>query len=99
MALYKDSSPYATTSYSAGYLDVIDFRDIPARTDDVLYEVTKQYENRPDLLAYDLYRDVDLWWVFSVRNKDIIKDPVFDLVAGIKIYLPAANTLRTTLGV
>jgi len=99
MALYKDNSPYATTSYSAGYLDIINFRDIPARTDDVLYEVTKQYENRPDLLAYDLYGDVGLWWVFSVRNKDIIKDPVFDLVAGIKIYLPTANTIRTVLGV
>jgi hypothetical protein len=98
MALYKDNSPYATTSYSAGYLDIIDFRDIPDRTDDVLYEVTKQYENRPDLLAYDLYNDVGLWWVFSVRNKDIIKDPIFDLVAGIKIYLPSTNTIRTVLG-
>ena len=99
MALYKDNSPYATTSFSNGYLDIIDFRDIPAKTDDVLYEVTKQYENRPDLLAYDLYGDVGLWWVFSVRNRDIIKDPVFDLVAGIKIYLPTSNTIRTVLGV
>jgi hypothetical protein len=99
MALYKDNSPYATTSFSAGYLDIIDFRDIPVKTDDVLYEVTKQYENRPDLLAYDLYGDVGLWWVFSVRNRDIIKDPVFDLVAGIKIYLPTSNTIRTVLGV
>ena len=99
MAFYKDNSPYATTSFSNGYLDIIDFRDIPAKTDDVLYEVTKQYENRPDLLAYDLYNDVGLWWVFSVRNKDIIKDPVFDLVAGIKIYLPTGNTIRAALGI
>jgi len=99
MAFYKDNSPYATTSFSNGYLDIIDFRDIPAKTDDVLYEVTKQYENRPDLLAYDLYNDIGLWWVFSVRNKDIIKDPVFDLVAGIKIYLPTGNAIRAALGI
>jgi hypothetical protein len=95
---YNQTSPYYSTSISNGYLDVINFRDITANTDDVLYEVTSNYHNRPDLLAYDLYGDVNLWWVFAVRNKSIIKDPTFDLIAGIKIYLPRLENIKTSIG-
>jgi hypothetical protein len=30
---------------------------------------------------------------------DIIKDPVFDFIAGTKIYLPQDKLLRQTLGI
>jgi len=99
MPQYNKSSPYYTTSVTNNYLDVINFRDIPAQADDIYFEITKNYENRPDLLAYDLYKDVGLWWVFAVRNKSTIKDPVFDFTAGTKIYLPKITTLKTALGV
>jgi hypothetical protein len=99
MISYNKTSPYYATDSSNGYLDVMKFRDIPAETDDILFEVTSTYENRPDLLAYDLYSDVNLWWVFAVRNKSIIKDPTFDLVAGVKIYLPKLSSIKKSLGI
>jgi hypothetical protein len=99
MAVYNKLSPYYTTDQSNGYLDVITNRTIPAETDDILFTVTKTYENRPDLLSFDLYGDVALWWVFAVRNPSIIKDPVFDLVPGIKIYLPKLSSMKRTLGI
>jgi len=71
---------------------------VPASDDDALYEVQEQYTHRPDLLAYDLYNDYRLWWVFAQRNMDIIRDPVYDLEAGIEIYLPKADKLRQFLG-
>lgn len=98
MATYTNTSPYYTTDQSSGYLDVVAFRDIPAETDDILFEVTSTYENRPDLLAHDLYNDSRLWWVFAVRNPSKIKDPAYDLVAGIRIYLPKINTIKKALG-
>jgi hypothetical protein len=98
MAKYNKSSPYATTEILEGYLDIINFRDIPPENDDLVFEITSTYENRPDLLAYDLYSDVKLWWVFAVRNKSIIKDPVFDMTAGTKIYLPKLTTIKKYLG-
>jgi len=97
--MYSKTSPYYKTQIVNGYLDVIEFRDLPIQRDDILFEVTATYENRPDLLAYDLYKDPSLWWVFAVRNKKIIKDPVYDLVAGVKIYLPKMNTLKSVLGI
>jgi hypothetical protein len=99
MVTYNKTSPYYNTEVVNNYLDVINFRDIPRERDDILFEVTATYEHRPDLLAYDLYSDSKLWWVFAVRNKSVIKDPVFDLVAGIKIYLPKASTIQRVLGI
>jgi Base plate wedge protein 53 len=96
---YSRSSPYYSTALNGSYLDIIDFRNLPVLSDDVLFTVTTQYENRPDLLAYDLYGDPSLWWVFAVRNKSIIKDPIFDLYAGQQIYLPQVSTIRTALGI
>jgi hypothetical protein len=96
---YTSKSPYYKTSLSKGYLDVATFRNITSRADDPLYIVDAKYENRPDLLAYDLYNDSNLWWVFVVRNKDTIKDPVYDLVAGVQIYLPKLSNIQAELGI
>lgn len=99
MASYKNTSPYYKTPVtSGGYLDFLNFRDIPAEADDVLYIVDARYQYRPDLLSYDTYKTVDYWWVFAVRNKSIIKDPIFDLTAGKKIYLPKITTIKSALG-
>jgi Base plate wedge protein 53 len=99
MSRYTSTSPYYTTPNIKNYLDVINFRNISYEKDDQIYEVEPRHENRPDLLAYDIYGDSKLWWVFAVRNKDIIKDPVFDLKAGISIYIPKLEYLKNTLGI
>lgn len=99
MALYKGTSPYFNTPDDNGYLDIMVFRDIPAEADDILFEVPKTYEHRPDLLAFDLYQDVNLWWVFAVRNSSVLKDPIYDLEAGIKIYLPKFSTIKLAFGI
>jgi len=96
--MYSKTSPYFTTNITGSYLDLLSLRDIPSQSDDILFTVTQQYSNRPDLLAYDLYSDANLWWVFAVRNKSIIKDPVFDMIPGQKIYLPKLSTINSVLG-
>jgi hypothetical protein len=99
MAKYGKSSPWADTLVVGDqYLDTLRIRAVPAASDDVLYTVQPQYTHRPDLLAYDVYGNAKLWWVFAQRNIDILKDPVFDLVAGISIYLPKAGQLQKFLG-
>lgn len=99
MAEYSAYSPYRKTDQSKGYLDVIAWREIPPEFDDILFTITASYKNRPDLLAYDLYGDVRLWWVFSQRNPSTIKDPVFDMIPGKQIYLPKITSLKKTLGI
>jgi hypothetical protein len=93
-------SPYSNTPITAsGYLDILTPRPVPVSNTDILFEITSEYTYRPDLLAYVTYGRKELWWVFAQRNLDILKDPVFDFVAGTKIYLPDASKLQNTLGI
>ena len=92
-------SPYANTPLTdTGYLDVFAPVPVPVGSNDVLYEILPAYTYRPDLLAFDLYGQKELWWVFAQRNLDVLKDPIFDFVAGTKIYLPQGSNLRLLIG-
>jgi len=93
------SSPwYNTPVINNGYLDLMKIRPIPAFDSDPVYILQEKYTHRPDLLAFDLYNDHKLWWVFAQRNMDLIKDPVYDMVAGLEIRIPNFNSLRDMLG-
>mgnify|MGYP003341628673 CR=1 FL=1 len=95
---YKKNSPYAGTPVYGKFLDILEYRKISKKPDDVTYKINSVYKYRPDMLAYDLYKDSNLWWVFAVRNPNNIKDPVFDFVPGRQIFVPKKETLVTALG-
>jgi hypothetical protein len=94
---YNRNSPYFTTQFYGNFLDVATFPAIPAEVDDVVFTINKTYQFRPDLLAYDLYDDAGLWWVFALRNPNSIEDPVFDMRIGKRIYLPKKTALMSVL--
>lgn len=99
MAKYSASSPWHTTKIkNSQYLDFLSIRPVPKQSDDIAYTIEVQYTHRPDLLAYDLYGNKDLWWVFAQRNMDVIKDPIYDFEEGTEIYLPKGPQLRKLLG-
>jgi len=50
------------------------------------------------MLAFDLYGDSGLWWVFAARNPNTIEDPLLDFRAGTTIYIPNKATLTSDLG-
>jgi len=95
---YKKTSPYADTRTYSFFLDVANIPQIPFDTTDVQYQIDAIYRNRPDLLAYDLYGDASLWWVFAVRNPNTIQDPVFDFLPGAIIFIPKKETITAALG-
>jgi Base plate wedge protein 53 len=97
-AKYSNTSPWYNTQVKQNYLDILTIRPVAAQTNDFLYTIESQYNFRPDLLAADLYGDSGLWWVFIQRNLDVLQDPIFDFVAGTKIYIPKGNGLKTVLG-
>mgnify|MGYP003346920699 FL=1 len=98
MASYDSTSPYFTSGYSQFFLDVMVNRPIPKMNDDTYFKINQTYQYRPDLLAYDLYDNAGLWWVFYQRNPNTLTAPPLDFKAGVEIYLPKITTLRTALG-
>jgi hypothetical protein len=79
-------------------MDLMVNRPIPKESDDKLWIINTTYQYRPDLLAYDLYSDATLWWVFYQRNPNTLQAPPLDFAANTKIYLPKITTLRSVLG-
>jgi hypothetical protein len=99
MAKYAKTSPWLNTSQNNLYLELLEIRPVPAEADDYRYTIENQYRHRPDLLAYDLYGTAKLWWVFVQRNLSVIKDPIYDFVPGVTIYIPKKTNLNKYLGV
>jgi hypothetical protein len=95
---YTNTSPWYNTQVTNNYLDILAIRPVSAEVDDFLYKIQPQYTYRPDLLAFDLYGDPALWWVFAQRNMDVLQDPILDFVPGTKIYIPKSSSLRNVLG-
>jgi hypothetical protein len=50
------------------------------------------------MLAFDLYDNANLWWVFYQRNPNTLQKPPLDFKTDTLIYLPKITTLRNVLG-
>jgi hypothetical protein len=96
---YQRNSLYFQTPKFGKYLDLAVLPTIPKSADDVLTTLNKTYQYRPDLLAFDLYGDANLWWVFALRNPNVIYDPVFDMKPGVQIFLPRKESLTGIIGI
>lgn len=98
MATYNATSPYYATQYSQFFLDTMVNRPIPAQSDDLPFTINQTYQYRPDLLAFDLYDNGGLWWVFYQRNPNTLTKPPLDFALDTFIYVPKISTLRSVLG-
>lgn len=98
MANYSAVSPYFNTKNNEYYLDLMQNRSIPKKSDDKIFTINQIYHMRPDLLAYDLYGYSELWWVFAQRNPNTLQNPLIDFKKGTQIYIPQLQTLQDALG-
>lgn len=62
---------------------------------DTFVTITKEIENRPDILASQLYGNPDLWWVIYEFNG--ISDPFFELKAGQILRIPELERVLSSI--
>lgn len=62
---------------------------------DIEVLITPKYANRPDLIAYDYYKDAMLLWVVLQYN-DIV-DIKEELKEGVTITIPSASRVNYTI--
>jgi hypothetical protein len=98
IATYTTTSPYYNTQKWGQFLDVWQGVIINPDVSDAIYQIDPPYNLRPDLLAYDMYGDSNLWWVFAVRNPDTLIDPLYNFVAPTIIYVPTKAVVYNALG-
>ena len=91
---YKTDSMYRNTGVVDNkYLDIMEpvFTSINSG-DTKTITLKSKYEKRPDKLAYDLYGNAKLWWIFAEYNQDTLKDPIVDFKSGLEIRVPKQFT-------
>lgn len=96
---YNNDSPYYGTNFRGNVLGIMQYRSIPAEADDAVHTLTRTHQYRPDLLAYDMYGNANLWWVFATRNPNAIKDPIWDFREGVRFYIPKLRNIQEALGI
>ena len=81
-----------------GFLDLNELPRMPKSVEDQVYVIEARYHERPDLLAFDRYGSSRLWWVFALKNPDIIKDPLNDFKPGVMIKIPSPEIIKNMMG-
>ena len=56
--------------------------------------IQPKFNKRPDLMAFELFGNARLWWVFAHYNRDKLKDPIMDFTSGTEIIAP--NNFQVT---
>jgi hypothetical protein len=69
------------------YYKAVKYPFIPLSIDD--FYVITTIGDRLDNLANQFYNDVNLWWVITNANPDIIKRDSFMLEPGVEIRIPS----------
>jgi len=90
---YNTKSYLYKTGFNKFYLDVASLPKLSDVTGTYI-EVPAECENRPDLLSYQQYGTSRLWWVISLANADLLRDPIWDLKSGMRIFVPNKNLLQ-----
>lgn len=91
---HEQTSMYKKTPVEDFYLGYWVNIDIPPQDDDEIISISPEHDGRPDLYAHQKYGSSKYFWVFFMRNKDILFDPIDDFKTGIKIYVPSINTVK-----
>lgn len=92
--IYPKNSFYKNTPIRNWYLDIWSPIQIPESGNDIEFIIPPKYNLRPDLASYDFYGSPDFWFVFALRNKNILKDPIFDFKSGTLIIIPPAELIK-----
>lgn len=94
---YPVESPYYLSSIVGRFMTYYVHRSVkPHQLDKVTQLNNERYVERPDLLAFDLYGDSELFWVIPVRNG--LQDPIFDLTFGKSLIIPDTTYVRSIVG-
>jgi hypothetical protein len=97
--VYPKTSQYSSTPQGQWHIGPYAHRRIPRSSDDRPIVLEAKHEYRPDVLALELYGTASLWWVFMLRNMNVIRDPLNDFTVGKIIFAPSMGTLKKVLGI
>lgn len=97
MVKYDPKSFYDKTEKTEFFMEYYEPKKMNFDITDYYMVIPTKFDLKPGGLAYELYGNAQLLWVFSVFNRDTIADPLFDFRAGKIIRVPTRERLRSIL--
>ena len=100
MANFKRFSRYSTgviTSNRSGknFLTLRRPLNLEQKSGDIFVTVTKEMENRPDLVSQAAYGSPDYWWAIYEYNG--VRDPLFGLQMGQILRIPELDRVLVAI--
>lgn len=92
---YRNTLVHRFSGTNKPYFDLWDPPKIKETKSPSIIRVTARYVRRPDLVAYDVYGDVNLYWVIALRNNIML--PIRDLIIGSVLICPAIEDVMAGL--
>jgi hypothetical protein len=95
---YSNRSLWFSTPQNSWALGYYVPREIPLDATDTFITLSKRHTNKPTLASYDIWGTPAYWWIFSVMNPDVIKDPIRDFKEGVVLRVPTLQRLQSIIG-
>jgi len=67
------------------------------RTEPTIHVVTEEEIGRPDLIAFRVYGDSDMFWAIAIQDENQIFNPLRDMVVGQKLTVPHKDDVIAAL--
>lgn len=77
------------------FFDTPDFPVLPQSDKDKIINVTDKYLGRLDLVAWDYYKDANLWWVIALANN--LRKLPDQMTLNMKLRIPTISIVRNFL--
>lgn len=90
---YSLDSMYGFTPIISRFMVYYVHRSVPPHELDQVIRLDQRYENRPDLLANDIYGNPDMFWIIAIRNG--LEDPIYGFKTGELYTIPHPSFART----
>ena len=97
MTTFDKRSIYRKTSNDGFFLGYYEPLYLPQHSTDYYMVIPTEYDLKPGMLAYNLYGDAQLLWIFSIYNRETIIDPLFNFRAGKIIRVPTKERLLSLI--
>lgn len=94
--IYDTKSFLKETNYKSFYLDTSALPKLVSSYGDYIV-VPSECEYRMDLFSYQQYGSSRYWWIIALANADLFKDPIWDFVSGVTVFVPRDSTLLEKL--
>lgn len=97
LSRYRRTDVLQESAQSELFFDTWVPPEILRRSEPTIHVVTEEEVGRPDLIAFRVYGDSDMFWAIAIQNENQIFNPLRDMVVGQRLTVPHKDDVIAAL--